>query len=350
MNKLRAFVLGGSAFLLVSAAWASLTYGADGTTAGLYLRVLLVAALLPAVPKALSHLKLWLRRIAQYRENRGGYSSERGSIFVSETPISDPEATLDALVDAVESAPGYDGVSRDAFSEGEGLTVTHTGFHNTFVRVAGDGRLVVTGASEKAHDLARLAERTCSVALARSRTHPFLKPDPVRGAPRAFLSLFLVVLLLFGVGGVTAAGYPGDTFNPSERVVLVSHDARADVDPGYTDTDAKFDKAAFLVAALDEEAVEIGWENNESAGLEAHARQSLRLSETVRTLLSSARDDGLTAEQAERSARIERDLHGAERRVAEAITERLERGRVEGDRADLRDLRDRLLSASRRSV
>ena len=349
MNKLRTLVLGGSAFLLVAVAWAFLTYGATPANAGAYLRVLAVAALLPAIPRALAAVKYVVGRRLEARENGGGLSAERDSIFVSESAVGDAERTLARLADAISAEEDFDGVSRDEFDEGPGLTVRHTGFHNSFVRVTGDGRLVVTGGSTRTHSLADVVERVASLSLRQKRTHPFRTAAPVRGAPRAFLGLFMAVLLLFGVASVGAVGYPADAYNASERVALVGFDVRADADPGYGETDALLGKSAFLVDALGEEAVEIGWDKDAASKLERHAAQSLALSSTVSDNLATARDRGLSPAQADRAATIRSDLHAAECRVAGAVDKRLRAGKVTGDLSDLRrmrsQLRDRAASA-----
>lgn len=349
MNKLRTFVRAGSALLLVAGAWAYLTYGVTPANRGAYLRILAAAVLLPTVPRVLATVKFYVDRVRETRANEGGLSAERGSIFVSESPVSDAERTLSRLADAISDEDDFDGVSRDEFSEGPGLTVRHAEFHNSFVRLTGDGHLVVTGASTRTHSLADVVERVASLSLRRRRTHPFRSADPVRGAPRSFLGLFMAVLLLFGVASVGAAAYPADVYNSSERVVLAGFDARADVDPGYGETDALLDRSAFLVDALDEEAVEIGWDKDAASRLERHGSQSLVLSATASDTLTDARERGLSAAQADRAETIRSDLHAAECRVAGVIDERLREGKVTGDTSDLRriraELRDRAASA-----
>ncbi len=342
MNKLRTFVLGGSAFLFVAGAWAFLTYGVTPANDGAYLRLLAAAVLLPVVPRALAAAKYLVGRGLEARENGGGLSAERDSIFVSESAVGDAERTLSRLADAIADADDFDGVSRDEFAEGPGLTVRHTGFHNSFVRVTGDGHLVVTGASTRTHSLADVVERAAALSLRQRRVHPLRTADPVRGAPRSFLGLFMAVLLLFGVASVGAVGYPADAYNASERVVLVGFDVRADAAPGYDETDALLGKSAFLVDALGEEAVELSWEKDAETKLERHASQSLRLSAIVSDNLATARERGLTAEQADRAETIRNDLHAAECRVAGAIDKRLEEGKVAGDASDLRQMRTTL--------
>lgn len=342
MNKLRTLVLGGSASLLVAVAWAATTYGVTPANAGAYLRVLAAAVLLPAIPRALAAVKYAVGRGLEARENGGGLSAERDSIFVSEATVSDPESTLARLADVISAEGSFDGVSRDEFDEGPGLTVRHAGFHNSFVRVTGDGRLVVTGGSTRTRSLADVVERVAAPSLRRRRLHPFRTAEPVRGAPRAFLGLFMAALLLFGVASVGAVGYPADAYNASERVVLVGFDARADAVPGYGETDALLGKSAFLVDALGEEAVEVEWDKDAAARLERHASQSLALSSTASANLAAARERGLSAAQADRAATIRTDLHAAECRVAGAVDARLAEGTVTGDPSDLRRMRSEL--------
>ena len=342
MNKLRAFVAGGSVGLAVVTLWTALHYGiAPGSEEG-YLTAVAAVVLLPTLPLAAMYGKLWLHRLAEYRRNGSGMSFERKSIFVSDGEVGDADRTFTDIQKAIDGADEYDEVRRDTFGEGRGLTVRHTGFHNSFVRVADDDRLVVTGASRNTHSLASLVERVASLSMERTRSHPLLDPKPIRGAPRAFFSLFLVVVFLFGVGGVGAAAYPADAYSAPERTILVGYDARADAVPGYDGTDATLDKAALLVSALDEEAVEIEWDRNSTAKLSSHARQSVVLSATVADMLSSARDGSLAPAERERVSTLEADLHAAECRVSSSIATRIENGRVEGDTATLTAARETL--------
>jgi hypothetical protein len=349
MNKLRTFAAGGPVVLAVATLWAALRYGVAPASRGGYLAAALAVVAIPTLPVALSYGKLWLRRLGEYRQNGSGFSFERRSIFVSGDAVGDADRTLADIEAAVSSADEYDECRRDRFGEGRGLTIRHTGFHNSFVRIAGDGRVVVTGASRNTHSLAALVERVASLPMRRTRRHPMLERKPIRGAPRAFLGLFLVAVFLVGVGGIGAAAYPADAYSAPERTVLVGYDARADAVPGYDESDATLDKAAFLVNALGEEAVELGWDRDDAAKLSEHARQSMFLSATVADMLAGARDAGLTAAERERVGSIEADLHAAECRVAAAIDVRIEKGRVAGDASALRDagrtLRDRAAAA-----
>ncbi len=335
MNKLRTFVVGSVATLVVLAAWTAFRYGFAPESAAGYARALAAAALIPAVPFAAARGKFWVRTLAERRRNGEGLSFERKSIFVADDPVDDRTDVLAAVESAVSESDAFDDCYPDRFREGEGLTVRHTGFHNSFVRVTTDGRMVVTGASEKTHTLASLVERVAATAMERTRRHPFVDTTPVRGAPRAFMGLFLVVVFLFGVGGLGAAAYPDDVYSGPERAVLVGYDTRADAVPGYTRTDATLDKSAFLVDSLDEEAVEVGWDRDDVARLETHTDQAVELSATVSDSLASVRERDLSAAQRARVDTLEADLHAAECRVAAAVTTRIEKDRVEGDPAPL---------------
>lgn len=342
MNKLRVFVVGGAVALVVAILWTVLQYGIEPESSGGYLTALSAAVFLLVIPTAAAYGKHGIRRLAEYRRNGSGLSFERKSIFVSTDAVSDADRTLTDIEAAVADAREYDECRRDRFGEGRGLTIRHTGFHNSFVRVAGDGRLVVTGASQNTHSLASLVERVGSLTMEQTRKHPFFDPQPVRGAPRAFLGLFLVALFLVGVGGVGAAAYPADAYSAPERAVLVGFDTRATVAPGYDTTDATVDKAAFLIGSLEEEAVELEWDRDDASRLTTHTRQSVFLSVTVSEMLDSARERELTATERERVASLETDLHAAECRVASTITARINSGRIEGDTAQLERAGDTL--------
>lgn len=349
MNKLRTFVVCGSVALAFATVWAVFRYGLSPASNPGYLRAAAVVVLLPVIPVALARAKLWVRRLAEYRRNGSGLSFERKSIFVSGGDVDDAEGTLADIEEAVVATDEYDECRRDAFGEGRGLTVRHTGYHNSFVRIAGDGRVAVTGASENTHSLASLVERVTSLPMNRTRVHPLLEPKPVRGAPRAFLGLFLVGLFLVGAAGVSAAAYPADAYSVPERAVFVGYDAQADLVPGYDETDATMDRAALHVSALDEEAVELQWDRNGTAKLAEHTRQSVFLSARGAEMLDGVRDASLTPAERERVSTLETDLHAAECRVASAITTRIEKDRVEGDTATLTDarrtLRERAVAA-----
>lgn len=342
MNKLRTFVVCGSVALAFVTLWAAFRYGLSPESNAGYLRAAAAVVLLPAIPVALARGKLWVRRLAEYRRNGSGLSFERKSIFVSGDGVGDAERTLAEIEEAVSATDEYDECRRDRFGEGRGLTVRHTGYHNSFVRIAGDGRVVVTGASKNTHSLASLVERVASLPMERTRNHPLLEPKPIRGAPRAFLGLFLVGLLLFGAAGVGAAAYPADAYSAPERAVFVGYDAQADVVPGYDETDATLDRAALLVSALDEEAVELQWDRDDSDRLSEHTSQSVFLSARGAEILDAAREETLAPAERQRVSTLETDLHAAECRVASAVTTRIEKDRVEGDTAALRDARETL--------
>lgn len=342
MNKLRTFARSAAAFLVALAAWGALHYGPAVAPAS-FLPVALVGLAIPVIPRALARLAFHARRWWSNRSTAPRFSFERGSLFVSTNPVDDRESALERIKAVVAGDDRFDAVADDEFAEGIGLTVGHAGYHNSFVRFS-KGRLVVTGASERTHALADLVADACSLTFERATDHPFASPDPIRGAPRAFLGLFLVVLLLVGVGGFAGAAYPGGSHNPAEKTVLVGLDARGEFVPGVTTDETRLDKAAFLVDGLAEEAVEIRWERNETDRILVHARQSVAVSNDVRRLLSAAHDGGLTPEQAARADRIETDLHEAERSVAAAIDERARNERVRDER--LLAVRDELREAA----
>lgn len=327
VNKLRLVARGGGSTLLLVTAWAALHYGPErGYLPFLGPAVLAVAVM--AIPVLGAHAKLWWHNAREWWEGRGGYSFERGSLLLSEESIGEREALLDDVTAAVEDTEGYDDVKRDEFPEGDGLTVTHAGFHNSFLRVTGAGRVLVTGASERSRDLADLLEERFGLTMEPSRFHPFLEPTPIRGAPRVFLSVFLVVGLVVGLLGVGGAAYPSSAYNPAEKVVLVGFDARGDA-PGVDQDQVRLQKAAFLVDVVNETAVEIAWEQNSSARIASHARSAVAVSDDTNRLLNETLRHGDPAER-RRARAIRADLHDAQRRVARSIATR-NRGNVSGD-------------------
>lgn len=339
MNKLRIFVGGAVVALSFLTVLMIPQYGYSPESSGGYFTVIAVIAALPTIPIAATYAKHGIRRLAEYYQNGGGLSFERNSIFVSLSGLNDTDQVLSKIKTAVEDTGKYDECQRDRFGEGHGLTIRHTGFHNSFIRAADDGRLVVTGASENTHSLASLVERVGSVTMERTRTHPFLNIEPIGGAPRAFLGLLLVVLFMFGVSGVAAAAYPAGAYSTPERVVLVGYDSGATLVSGYDTTDATLDKAAFLVGSLEEEAVEINWDRDNANKLATHTKQSMALSVTITELFASSQKSKLTSTERERLTTLEKELHAAECRVASSITTRIDSGRVKGDTTQIK--RDR---------
>lgn len=341
VNKLRTSSWTGGVALLLFSIWAAVRYSDGIEELQPFFWWMALGLLVIILPAALAHAKLWVRK-ANDTLHRRLSSAERGSVFVSESAIHDSTASLATIADAVRETDEYDRVHKEQFPEGEGLSITYAGFHSSFVRIIGSGRIVVTGASGKTQSLARFIERVCGVSFTSTASNPFHKPQPVRGGSRVFLGLLLVVIVLVGVGGVTDTAYPSDGYNPAEKVVLVSIDLSADINPTISETNTKLTKAAFLVDVLSEESVEIRWEQNNTERIIIHGRQALLISEDVRTLLTSVRRSTPTPEQAARADRIEMDLHDAEHAVARAIRDRLTKGIVQGNEDKLRRIRDTL--------
>lgn len=344
MNKLRGLSLGGGVLLLVASGWALLRYPGWVPFAVAATLALVVMAL----PTVLAHGKLWTRRGRRWLQGVRSEGPRRDATYVSESAVEDPTAELAAIADAVRNADGFDAVRHEAFSDGDGLIVTHVGFHSSFVRLTRKGHLAVTGASKRTGQLVDLIESVRPHSLTDRANNPLRRPDRVRGAPRVFLGVFLVALLVVGAGAISNGAYPAEAYTSGEKAVLVSIDARADVSPGVSETDATLSKASFVVGALEEEAVEVRWESNSTGLLIEHGRQSLRMSEDVRELLAEARAGSLTSAQAARADRIEADLHEAESAVATALTRRIERDTLNGETGELVATRDALRSAAER--
>lgn len=335
VNKLRTFSWTGGVFLLLLSIWTAVRYSDGAGELWQFFWPIVLGLFVITAPAALAHAKLSMRKANDLLRNRRSSSVEGGSIFVSDVAAHDPSASLATIEDAIRATDEYDRVRREQFPEGEGLTITYAGFHSSFVRVIGSGRIVVTGASEKTRSLARFVERVCGMTFTNTASNPFHRPRSVRGGSRVFLGLLLFIVVLAGVGGVADTAYPSDAYNPAEKVVLVSIDLHADVDPSISTTETKLTKAAFLVDVLSEESVEIRWEQNSSERIMTHGQQALLISEDINTLLAAVRQSTPTPEQAARSDRIERDLHDAEHAVARAIRDRLSEDTIHGNRDEL---------------
>lgn len=308
--------------------WGLDFYGLPRAEPEPFLRTTVVGLGILVLPWGLSRAKRLVGIGRNYLEMRRTAGYERGTVYVSESPLPDPDRALDRVETLVDASPVFDSVHRDAFPEGEGLTVIHTGFHNTFVRVTRSSNLAVTGASIRTRRLAREIEEASIATFRRAIWNPFQRPAPIRGAPRVFLSLLLAGLVVFGVIGVAGAAYPTAAYNPAEKTVLVAIDARSTVDPGFTRTEHRLAKAAFLVEVLDEKQVEILWARNDTEEILGHGRQAAEISTDVRAELAAVRTSDPTPDQAARADRIEAELHEAELGVADAL-ERRDDGRAD---------------------
>jgi hypothetical protein len=128
--------------------------------------------------------------------------------------------------------------------------------------------------------------------------------------------VLLAGLVVVSTLGLVGAAYPSNAYNPAEKTVLVTFDVRADFDPGLSDMEARLAKAAFLADVLDEEAVEIRWEDGEPRAMLAHGRQAIQIREDAQALLERVRNGDSTRADERRAAKIAADLRDAERRVA----------------------------------
>ena len=331
VNKLRGLTMLGGGLLVGLSLWASSFYPRDPTGTVPYLKIAVVGVGIILLPVGLAYAKLWVKLVGQYLERRKSETYERGTIFVSEEPVADPHGTLDRVASAVDDVDDFDDVYRDAFPEGEGLTVIHTGFHNSFVRISDSARLVITGASAKSAALAELITDRVGLPVRRALRNPFEEPQPVRGAPRVFLGVIVFGIVVLGVTGIAGAAYPSPAYNPAEKTVLIGMDARASLDPGVGNTEHRLDKAAFLVAVLEEKQVEILWARNDSTRIRTHGEQAAEISTEIRTLLAEARASRLSPAQAARTERIEANLHQAELNVARALDRRGSSGNYGSD-------------------
>ncbi|MFC6734232.1 MULTISPECIES: hypothetical protein [unclassified Haladaptatus] len=346
VNKLRILSLVSGLFLILLSGWAATRYAAGPTA---FLPGVLLGIVILVLPTALAHGKLWQRRGHRYIRSRRSTTNEIGSTYVSTASDPDPEAALAEIVAAIRDGDAYEAVRREPFSEGDGLLVTHAGFHNSFVRVTEAGKLVVTGASKKTGELAAHIGDLRGLTLRNQSNNPFLQPIPVRGSSRVFLSLGLVAMLVVGTSGVFGAAYPLAAYNTAEKGVFVSYDAREDFDPGTSAAEVRLAKASFMVDAISEEAVEISWERNNSQYVRQNGEQALAMSQDVRIILGEVESGSSTPKQRAEADAIEVELHEAERRVAEALTARLANGTVH-DPERVRAVRDDLRVAANTTV
>ncbi|WP_435180911.1 hypothetical protein [Halorussus sp. AFM4] len=347
-TKLRAFTATSGGFLVVLSLWAIFEYGAQRGVVP-FLKVAALGVVVAALPslyvRARFRLYGMLRRLRLRRKaasGRVGDPDDLRSTFVSTAVIPEPDDALRAVRDFVRGGDAYDGVQREEFPEGDGLTVTHTGFHNSFVRTTDAGRLVVNGTSRKTRQLVADIERTLPVSLEATDTNPFGRSASIRRIPRVLIVLATVVLLVVGVTGVAGAAYQSDAYNSAERGVLVAIDVQSDVDPGMSAAEASIAKAEFVVGVLDEESVEIGWDYNTTSRVVGHGRDAVALAANARTFLDRGRSTGASDETRARVSVVERNLREAEREVAAALDRKAEK--IPGPNPRVAQLRERLLA------
>lgn len=321
MNKLRTVALSGGAALLVVAGWGALEYG---SAVGFepFAWVALLAVLVAIAPDAISIVKHTVYQYLREAKAADARAGTKDRYFTSTETFRERDEILDSVRDAVSDTDRYDSVSVDDFPEGPGLSVTHAGFHNSFVRVNGAGRLVLAGASKRTADLAEDIAATLGTSFDRSWANPMRHRKPITGGFRIVLAVALLTSTGLGAGAVAAAGYPSNAYNPLEKVALASYDARATVDPGMSETDAAIEKERFRVDMLQESSVEIEWTGNSSARLISAGLTTFAVASDTRSSVEDLRGRQLTAAQRTRVDDIASDLREAETGAAKVLRNR----------------------------
>ncbi|WP_458187039.1 hypothetical protein [Haladaptatus sp. NG-WS-4] len=321
MNKLRATAVGSGLVLLAGAAWGALEYGASaGLEPFVWVAVFgVVVAVVPDGIAAAKHAVYQSRREAKAEDARAG---AKDRYFTSTKTYPSREEVLDVVRDTVRATDGYERVAAEDFPEGAGLSVTHAGFHNSFVRVTASGRLVLAGASERTADLASDLAKDLKTSFDQSWANPMRQRKPIVGGLRVVLAVAILTTTGLGLGTVAAAGYPSDSYNPLEKVALASYDARSTVDPGTSETDAAIAKARFRVTILKESVVEVRWTDNNSARLVRTGQVALRVAGDTRSTLTGLRERELTDAQERRVGRIEGNLREVEDSIAATLESR----------------------------
>jgi|GEM_PF-6252725 len=311
VRKLRILSLVCGVAMSALAGWAMVNYGPPTRFAPYLVGGVLVASL----PWLAAHGKLSARRL-RYRYRRLVGHPSTGTVFVSERPVPDPAAALDTLRGADTLTEGFNGVAYADPDAKRELRISHTRFHASHIQCADDGRLVITGpTSEKNREVATRAEEVCGIEMRESNDNPLWEPLPVRGAPRLVLAACVVVATVLGTMGVASAAYPSGAYNPVEKSVLLSYDARSDVDPRLSETEANLRKASFMVEILAEKRMEMRWELNDTRAIRQHRREAKEICNQTRALLSQTRDGTSDPSALTRADRIEARLTTVERRV-----------------------------------
>ncbi|WP_231187971.1 hypothetical protein [Haladaptatus sp. DYF46] len=321
MNKLRTTAIFGGAVLLIAAAWGVLEYG---STAGFepFAWIALVAALVAIAPDAISLAKHTVYQFLRESKAADARAGTKDRYFRSTETFRGREEVLDSVRDAVNGTDSYEDVAANDFPEGTGLSVTHAGFHNSFVRVDAAGRLVLAGASKRTADLADDIATTLDTSFDQSWANPMRNRKPITGGFRILLAVALLTATGLGVGAVAAAGYPSNAYNPLEKVVLSSYDARETVTPGISETDAAIGKAGFRVDMLRESSVEIGWNDGDPIRLIDTGLATYSVAGDTRSSIADLRGRSLTPTQRARIDGIATDLREAETSAATTLRKR----------------------------
>ncbi|HET7324229.1 MAG TPA: hypothetical protein VFJ06_07850, partial [Halococcus sp.] len=269
----------------------------------------------------------------------GGGSRTNDYYYVSVEPIGERERVFSAVRNAVADAADLDGVTETAFSEGPGLSIVHSGFHNSFVRISTNGRMIVSGASERTTEIADLLQAHLDIDFDRRWSNPMRREHPVTGGVRVVLAAVFVLAAVGGGLAVANAGYPSDAYNPVEAAILASYDARAAVSPSMSMTDAAIAKAAFRVTILRETDTEVRWAGNDSASILDYGRDAVTVAATVRSTTAGLQDRALTADQRRRISEVRANLRTAETDVATVLAARAENGPISrSDAAKIREV------------
>lgn len=335
VNKLRQTANAVGTFLLAVALWGAVEYGSTANAAR-FVGVGLLGVAVAVTPVAIARARLHYDRI---RTEIGGGSRTGGRYYVSTGAVGERGQTLGAVRDAVVDVPDFDDVSESEFPEGVGLSVVHSGFHNSFVRVSPDDRLVVSGASERTSTVADLLRDRLGIDFDRRRSNPLRNERPVEGGLRIILATVFVLAAVGGGLAVAGAGYPSTTYNAAERAVLATHDLRATVSPATSETDAAIAKAEFRVTVLREADTEIRWAGNHSERILAHGYGAAATAASVRTTVTALRDAPLAPDQRARVADIRANLRAAEKDIAESLAARADDDPISrSGAAEIRDL------------
>lgn len=343
MNKLRTTAIASGVVLLVVSTWGAFEYGSRAGL-GPFVLVAALGVLVSIAPDGIAvakHTAYQYHRESKAADTRAGV---RDRYFTSKETYSNRKEILDVVRNTVTDTDGYERVVPTDFPEGDGLSVSHAGFHNSFVRVTTSGRLVLAGASERTADLASDLTEALETPFERSWTNPMRQRAAIKGGLRVVLAVMILTATGIGVGTVAAAGYPSNAYNPLEKVALASYDARAAVDPGMTETDAAISKARFRVAILQESTVEVRWTENNSARLVGVGRKALEISGDTRSSLVDLRSRDLTATQRGRIDRIAANLTEAEENISTALAKRADDRGIDEGSDDIRAVADALRS------
>lgn len=309
-DKLRVCSALAGTFALLFACWGVMVY----ENGFLFALVATIGGVMFVLPSLIQRIKLRNRRYQQHR----GSGRHEDVIYVSSRPLEEPDDILVTLRERLSQHTEYT-PTVERFSEGRGITIVHTGFHTSFVRISSDNHLVITSGKKHAQTIIGIIRPIVDTPFEISSSNPMLNMARITGGLRLVMYLMLIFLLTVSLTLGTQAAYSPDTYNPTERAALVSSDLHSSLSPSFSATDNRLQKAAYLSSFVDEESVEIYWKKNSTDSVIGDSRQAVEMTKEVHGILTRVNSTSLSSDQAEQVSQTHSRLQIAKHNVSRAI-------------------------------